>query len=69
MEEASNTKMIQMDKVSVKVKKDVSILQDVSIDIDKGEFVFLDIEIVLLLIGGVGMKPPVMGDKRSAQNS
>ena len=40
MNETSNTKMIQMDKVSVKVKK-MSILQDVSIDIDKGEFVFL----------------------------
>lgn len=40
MEETSNTKMIQMDKVSVKIKK-MSILHDVSIDIDKGEFVFL----------------------------
>ncbi len=40
MDETSNTKMIQMDKVSVKVKK-MSILHDVSIDIDKGEFVFL----------------------------
>jgi cell division transport system ATP-binding protein len=41
MEETSNTKIIQMDKVSVKIKKDVSILHDISIDIDKGEFVFL----------------------------
>jgi cell division transport system ATP-binding protein len=41
MEETSNKKMIQMDKVSVKIKKDLSILHDVSIDIGKGEFVFL----------------------------
>jgi cell division transport system ATP-binding protein len=41
MDETSNTKIIQMDKVSVKIKKDLSILHDVSIDIDKGEFVFL----------------------------
>jgi len=37
----SNPKMIQMDNVSMKYKKDAFILQDINISVDKGEFVFL----------------------------
>lgn len=41
MDTTSNIKMIQMDNVSMKYKKDIFILQDINISIDKGEFVFL----------------------------